>query len=253
MDAAVLCQPPKPAIIRAASIPTVCEALGDAGPAPASLPGLMPFCLNVPPVIMEDIQASAAANANSGQTLAGAGIGTASALRLLVFRVYFEGNVTLSSLTVDGNATTAGPAIINTAANPDIGVQLRYLRLTTGTTANIAIAFSGSCTWWWGCTVLHNVLSATPYHAPAGVAANANSVSLNLNIPAGGFFMAPGISQTQGTGFSETGGVEALDIDIGSMRIGGIYGLPTASATGHALTLNQGISNQKAMAAASWR
>lgn len=164
---------------------------------------------------------------------------------------------TLSSLTIGG--VTAN---IISNSNPSFSDPsvIAYLRVSSGTTANIVATWSGGMSRC-GISVFRITGNSNdaPYHAPASVnSSSASALNISLNIPsgAGAVFGAGNSYNGAGVSFTWTNVTKdydaTLDSGAGYLEASGGHHQKYVGSTPLSVTATANHTSQMSMSAASW-
>lgn len=201
---------------------------------------------------------TSSSSTTSPVSVASVPIGTASATRLVVCAVYWStAGVarTLNSATIGGVAATIHVQKRDTSTITNVAII--SATVTTGTTATVALTFSGNIAI--GVEIesysLDNLISTTPTATASNATSSATSVSTTINVPAAGIMIAgqfAGANTAQT--FTSTGAAMDSDTQMvaASARESSASGQNMAAATGQSVQFSSGTSIVRSMAVACW-
>lgn len=163
------------------------------------------------------------------------------------------GSGSLSSATIGGSAATK-----NTTSSTDEAISAIFSRVVpTGTTANITLTYSAYCGFGVSINIyaLKNYASATPFDAKSN-AANASTVSVSVNVPAGGVAIAT--AEGRGSGYPTFNTLVAVDANqylknTGADLVSHASAVDVSAATGLTVTATStGGAMRRSIAVATW-
>lgn len=192
---------------------------------------------------------SSTANASS-YTFTDASIGTAASDRIVCVVVAYRsaGNVTVSSVTIGGNAATAAAECQNFSTNTGF-CGIYYLAVASGTTANIVVSLSGTAA---RCCV--DVYEATGINStPHATGTDISSpYSISLDIPAEGVALG-GFQAAATATVNWTNLTERADTQVESaMQAASASDNFATQQTGLAISVSSGSNDLPAFAVVSW-
>lgn len=196
------------------------------------------------------ISQTAAANADTNfASLTNAAISTAATNRDVVVAITYRagGAVTTSGVTIGGNAATAIVQSNNAGAGNTMRCELWGLRVTTGTTATVAVSTSAS-------VARYSIVVFAMYGASAVTSPNATNTTngTTLAIPASGGAIACAGDNAGATSASWSGLTEATDTFTGGAMVATTAKDAFASATSPTITVTLTSANLPVYAKASW-
>lgn len=226
----------------------------------AWLPGMVPTPSAAVTPPSNTFTANSAQTANqTTYTFVGTNVGTADATRRIIVSAtaFFSGSPqTISSGTIGGTAATVHLNSQNTSGNGGV-TGFMSAPLAAGTTATIAVTFSGGvldCGI--GVWALYNAVHTTPdFTASANNSLTSISTTININSN-GSLFSSTYAADTAGdASFSYTAGATQRWFATleAALSYGGASESGLASETGRTITVtNGGTSSEFALAAISW-
>ena len=185
-------------------------------------------------------------------------IGVAHASRLVVVAIQYSHGIVLnrpiSSVTIGGNTATLHLQNV-TPTNTSWRTGVASLAVASGTTATITVTVSGVDLV--GDMVisvyaLYNLNSHTPVHTAGNAAVTTTSISVNLNISAGGIGIAAMISSAN-EGHTIVGLVEDADALAGGIRYIPSSSQYMSAETGRTISQSSASSASRSMSTVSWR
>ena len=190
----------------------------------------------------------------STMTVSGLSIGAADDSRRVIAAIAWNAgsNQTVSSATIGGVAATIVVQAMSTTGSA--GSALLIASVPSGTTADVAVTFSGSVSRMSAATYrVVNLNSATAYATANDTEAASGEVTGSLNVPAGGFVVAVA-STSDGASWSWTAGpTEDSDQYTEASLAGSSASASYASAqTPLTVTATCASGTRASLVAASW-
>lgn len=194
-------------------------------------------------------------SSHSGGNYNGMSIGAADSSRKIIAVVGWgsASDQTISSMTIGGVSATV---VVNAdTATSSGGLAIAIADVPTGTTADVAITFSGTVAR--SSVSLYRVInltSSTIHASTTDTAATSGEVTGSLNVPANGFCIAGAVT-VDGTAWTWSAGpTENYDVDIGSASNGfsSALGEYVSAQTPLTVTATCGTGSRSALVAASW-
>lgn len=190
-------------------------------------------------------------NSTTSYTFSASDIGTANTSRLVVVQVHGQAQSTgrtVSTLTIGGTGATGYQNTARILHN-----SLWTLAVSTGTTANIVVTFSGSVL---NCLIavyaLYDLNSNIPVDSQVTTAASATTISLNTSARQKGIVIG-GITGAANATTTWTGVTERYDTTVESaVRSGGESVIATTN-TSYSVQANTTVSGNLVLVAGSWR
>lgn len=194
-------------------------------------------------------------SSHSGGNYNGMSIGAADSSRKIIAVVGWgsASDQTISSMTIGGVSATV---VVNAdTATSSGGLAIAIADVPTGTTADVAITFSGTVARS-GVSLYRviNLTSSTIHASTTDTAATSGEVTGSLNVPANGFCIAGAVT-VDGTAWTWSAGpTENYDVDIGSVSNGfsSALGEYVSAQTPLTVTATCGTGSRSALVAASW-